>query len=187
MIFYHNSTCITHFILFFQLEQTLEYSLFHKDAWKNATSFAWKSFNDTHLRRWFKSLSVLGTAALPEDKLNEFNRLKAEMKNTYSTAKICPYVAPDSKENSSVISPKDCKLTLEPDVQRILTKSRNYEELTHVWKAWRDAAGKPVREKYLRFVNLSNEAARLNGFPDTGDMWREAYESDTFEEDLEML
>ncbi|GFT09102.1 angiotensin-converting enzyme [Nephila pilipes] len=170
-----------------QLEQTLEYSLFHKEAWKNATSFAWKSFNDTLLRRWFKSLSVLGTAALPEDKLNEFNRLKAEMKNTYSTAKICPYVSPQSKENSSVINPKDCKLTLEPDVQRILTKSRDYDELTHVWKAWRDAAGKPIREKYLRFVNLSNEAARLNGFPDTGDMWREAYESDTFQEDLERL
>lgn len=49
------------------------------------------------------------------------------------------------------------------DIQRILTKSRDYNELTHVWKAWRDAAGKPIREKYLRFVNLSNEAARLNG------------------------
>ncbi|GBN45332.1 Angiotensin-converting enzyme [Araneus ventricosus] len=72
-------------------------------------------------------------------------------------------------------------------IQRILTKSRDYDELAHAWKAWRDAAGKPIREKYLRFVNLSNEAARLNGFPDTGDMWREAYESDTFEEDLEAL
>ncbi|XP_055929558.1 inactive angiotensin-converting enzyme-related protein-like [Argiope bruennichi] len=169
-----------------QLEQTLEYSLFHKEAWKNATSFAWKSFNDTLLRRWFKSLSVLGTAALPEDKLNEFNRLKAEMKNTYSTAKVCPYISPEASANS-VQNPKDCKLSLEPDIQRILTKSRDYDELAHVWKAWRDAAGKPIREKYLRFVNLSNEAARLNGFPDTGDMWREAYESDTFEEDLEAL
>ncbi|GIY34930.1 angiotensin-converting enzyme [Caerostris extrusa] len=169
------------------LEQTLEYSLFHKEAWKNATSFAWKSFNDTLLRRWFKSLSVLGTAALPEDKLNEFNRLKAEMKNTYSTAKVCPYIPSKSGDKSQLQNPKDCKLSLEPDLQRILTKSRDYDELSHVWKAWRDSAGKPIREKYLRFVNLSNEAARLNGFPDTGDMWREAYESDTFEEDLEML
>ncbi|XP_035222390.1 uncharacterized protein LOC118195242 [Stegodyphus dumicola] len=169
-----------------QLAQTLEYSLFHKEAWKNATSFAWKSFNDTLLRRWFKSLSVLGTAALPEDKLNEFNRLKAEMKNTYSTAKVCPYTLPALKKGQK---PKDaeCNLTLEPDLTRILTKSRDYDELTHVWKAWRDAAGKPIREKFLRFVNLSNEAARLNGFSDTGDMWREAYESETFEEDLESL
>ncbi|GBN98811.1 hypothetical protein AVEN_41190-1 [Araneus ventricosus] len=95
------------------LEQTLEYSLFHKEAWKNATSFSWKSFNDTLLRRWFKSLSVLGTAALPEDKLNEFNRLKAEMKNTYSTAKVCPYVSSEASANS-VQNPKDCKLSLEP-------------------------------------------------------------------------
>lgn len=49
------------------------------------------------------------------------------------------------------------------DLQRILTKSRDYDELVHVWKTWRDAAGKPIRDKYLRFVNLSNEAATLNG------------------------
>ncbi|KAG8175126.1 hypothetical protein JTE90_010533 [Oedothorax gibbosus] len=170
-----------------QLEQTLEYALFHKEAWKNATSYAWKSFNDTLLRRWFKSLSVLGTAALPEDKLNEFNKLKAEMKNIYSTAKVCEYETKPPKRGRNLQKQKDCSLTLEPDLQRILAKSRDYDELTYVWQAWREVAGKPLREKYLRFVELSNEAARLNGFSDTGDMWREAYESDTFEDDLEAL
>lgn len=167
-----------------QLQQTLEYSLFHKEAWKNATSFAWKSFNDTLIRRWFKSLSILGNAALPEDKLTEFNQLKAEMKNSYSTAKVCPYRKPEERNSSK---PERCNLSLEPDLQSILMKSRDYDELVHVWKAWRDAAGKPIREKFLRFVELSNEAATLNGFPDTGDMWREAYESDTFQQELDLL
>lgn len=40
---------------------------------------------------------------------------------------------------------------------------RDPEELRYVWRAWREAAGKPIRQKYLRFVELANEAARLNG------------------------
>lgn len=54
-------------------------------------------------------------------------------------------------------------LLLFSDLQRILTKSRDYDELVHVWKSYRDAAGKPIAEKYLRFVELGNEAARING------------------------
>ena len=49
------------------------------------------------------------------------------------------------------------------DLTRIMAKSRNYDELLHVWKSWRDVAGKPVRDKYSRFIQLSNEAANRNG------------------------
>lgn len=46
----------------------------------------------------------------------------------------------------------------------MLKNCLNVKELEHVWKGWRDRIkhGK-VREKYIRFVELSNEAARLNG------------------------
>jgi hypothetical protein len=49
------------------------------------------------------------------------------------------------------------------ELTRILAKSRDYDELLHVWKSWRDRTGKPMRSKYMRFVELTNEAARLNG------------------------
>lgn len=54
-------------------------------------------------------------------------------------------------------------LTARTELTRILAKSRDYDELLHVWKAWRDKTGKPLRAKYLRYVQLSNEAAKLNG------------------------
>ncbi|GBO31076.1 hypothetical protein AVEN_207561-1, partial [Araneus ventricosus] len=55
------------------LEMEQESAKFSKEAWKNATSFAWKDFKDRNetIFRWFKSLSVLGTAALPEEKFKE--------------------------------------------------------------------------------------------------------------------
>ncbi|RWS26965.1 Angiotensin-converting enzyme-like protein, partial [Leptotrombidium deliense] len=199
-------------------------------AWRNATSFAWKQFDDPLIRRWFKSLSILGKAALSPDKLREvrictkccnvitfnpfqhcysiyttcasrklifcenlnfkrdkqrlkeeiifelllfiihLNEIIADMENVYSTAKICPFringgYSDGDKSNVTA----QCNLTLEPDLQRIIGESRDYDELLHVWKAWRDKSGKKIR------------------FVDTGELWRQYYESDEFQDDLERL
>lgn len=44
-----------------------------------------------------------------------------------------------------------------------------------------------MRDDYQRYVKLANEAAKLNGFANMGEMWIYPYESDTFREDLEHL
>lgn len=44
-----------------------------------------------------------------------------------------------------------------------MRESRNEEELRHVWTQWHDKAGKPIKDKYKRFIELDNEAASLNG------------------------
>jgi len=49
------------------------------------------------------------------------------------------------------------------DLSRIMSHSRDYDEQLHVWRAWRDAVGPPIRSKYIRYVQLANHAARLNG------------------------
>ena len=99
------------------------------------------------------------------------------MEKIYSTAKICSF----EDENQ-------CDLSLEPgkifvasiffsfsisirlprsiplsDIDAIMKTSRDEEELRHVWIQWRNVTGRPIKEHYERFVELSNEAARLNG------------------------
>ncbi|KAK3853728.1 hypothetical protein Pcinc_039742 [Petrolisthes cinctipes] len=76
---------------------------------------------------------------------------------------------------------------LQSDLTRILRTSRDYGELQHVWKMWRHASGRRVRDHYKLFVRLANKAAKLNGFDNMGDMWLYPYESDTFREDMEEL
>ena len=162
------------------LKSQAEEAKFVKESWKNATSFAWKDFksrNET-IYRWFKKLSKLGTAALPEDKLDKFNTLIADMQDTYSKAKVCAKGSP---------ADKPCELSLEPELTEILVKSRDYDELKHVWSDWRAVSGRKMKSQFVEYVNLSNEAARLNGFRDAGDMWRDNYESETFEDDVEEL
>lgn len=49
------------------------------------------------------------------------------------------------------------------DLTKILKESRDEGELRHAWKEWHDKSGNPIRESYVRFVELANEVARLNG------------------------
>lgn len=49
------------------------------------------------------------------------------------------------------------------EANRILAKSRDYEEQLHVWKGWREAVGPIIKPRYLRYIELINESARRNG------------------------
>ena len=51
------------------------------------------------------------------------------------------------------------------DLVRVMATSRDPEELRYAWRAWRDAAGRPLRQQFAQYVRLSNEAARINGEP----------------------
>ncbi|XP_076312423.1 angiotensin-converting enzyme-like [Tachypleus tridentatus] len=167
------NTNITDYNLEKMVAISQKYYKFQKTAWKDTILFKWEGFKDELLKRQFKELSVLGTAALDEDKLERLSSLEAEMKRTYSTAEVC-------------IRDK-CNLALEPDLTRILASSRDYEELKEVWLKWRDAAGKPIRNQYIEVAELGNEAAKANGFSDLSEMWLEPYESETFRDDVENL
>ncbi|XP_076880059.1 angiotensin-converting enzyme 2 isoform X2 [Brachyhypopomus gauderio] len=58
-----------------------------------------------------------------------------------------------------------------------MANSRDYFERLHVWEGWRVRVGKPMRPLYEDYVELQNEAARLNGYKDHGDYWRANYET----------
>jgi len=57
----------------------------------------------------------------------------------------------------------------------ILATSRDPNELVDVWQGWH-RVGAPMRERYTRFVELSNKGARQLGFADAGAMWRSGYD-----------
>jgi peptidyl-dipeptidase A len=62
-------------------------------------------------------------------------------------------------------------------VSRILATSRDPAELLDAWQGWH-RVGAPMRDRYARFVELSNKGARELGHPNTGAMWRSQYEMD---------
>ncbi|KAF6033406.1 ACE [Bugula neritina] len=160
-------------------QRELEYSEIRKEFTKqvaqNASTFDFNNFQNSTLKREFKRLANKGTAALSDIKFTRINKLAIGLESTYGKAKLC-------KTGKT-------ELSLEPELTQMLASGRNHDDLLWIWKNWRDATGKVMREDYLEFVELQNEAARLNGYTDTGEYWRDGYsiEGYDFRADLEKL
>lgn len=48
-------------------------------------------------------------------------------------------------------------------LKKLMKTSRDYQELAHAWRAWRDNTGRTLRPQYSRLTTLVNKAAKLNG------------------------
>ena len=56
-----------------------------------------------------------------------------------------------------------------------MAKSRDPKELLELWAGWH-AIAPPMRDKYARLVELSNQGAQEFGFKDAGELWRSGYD-----------
>lgn len=57
----------------------------------------------------------------------------------------------------------------------IMAESRDPDELLEAWDGWRKVSP-PMKDLYVRQVELANEGAAELGFSDLGTMWRSAYD-----------
>jgi peptidyl-dipeptidase A len=127
------------------------------------------------LARKFHLLKLSLNAPAPKDpKLRrELTQIAASLEGDYGKGKYCP-------------KPNDClDITA---IEERMAHSRDPQELKDLWVGWH-RVGAPMRERYARFVELSNEGSREIGFQDTGTMWRSNYDMppDAFAADLERL
>jgi peptidyl-dipeptidase A len=60
-------------------------------------------------------------------------------------------------------------------IERIMAESRDPKELEDLWVGWRRISP-PMRDRFRRFVTLTNKGARELGFGDTGALWRSKYD-----------
>ncbi|VEN53345.1 unnamed protein product [Callosobruchus maculatus] len=92
----------------------------------------------------------------------------------YNSASVCAY-----------LEPLRCDLRLQPDLAAIMAKSRNWDELQHVWTEWRRQTGQKMRDPFEQMVRLSNQASKMNNFTDTAEYWSFPFESTDLFKDLE--
>nr|XP_046247810.1 angiotensin-converting enzyme 2 isoform X1 [Scatophagus argus] len=124
---------------------------------------------DPEIKLQLISLQDKGSGALSQEKAAHLSKVMSEMNTIYSTATVC-----------LMDDPLTCQ-TLEPGLEHVMANSRNYAERLHVWEGWRREVGKRMRSLYEDYVDLKNEASKLNGFEDYGAYWRYNYE--TIEDD----
>jgi peptidyl-dipeptidase A len=104
---------------------------------------------------------------------SELTETAAWLEGSYGRGKYCP-------------PGKEC-LELNA-LERVLAESRDPAQLLEAWKGWH-AIAPPMRPRYARFVELSNQGARDLGFADLGAMWRSGYDMppDAFSKELARL
>lgn len=155
-------------------EVSAEVAKYMKEVSKDLTKFNWRTYQSEDLRRQFKSLSKLGYAALPEEDYAELLETLSSMESNFAKVRVCDY---KDKEK--------CDLSLDPEIEEIITKSRDPEELKYYWREFYDKAGTPTRKAFDRYIELNTKAAKLNGFESGAEMWLDEYEDETIEQQLE--
>ena len=104
----------------------------------------------------------------------ELAHITSSMEGDYGRGKYCPA--------------KDQPCLSLNDLEKVMAQSRDPEELRRAWLGWHEVAP-PYRDRYARFVELSNQGARELGYADTGALWRSSYDmpADAFAPEMERL
>ena len=143
-----------------------------------------KGFNDVKrlqpaTERSLKLIKLGSAMPSPKDpaKRAELAKIAAKMEANYGAAKWC---------HKDATGKEQC-LPLQ-DIQRIIDNADfaySPAEIAEAWAGWH-ATAKPIREDYVRFVQLMNEGAKEIGFADTGELWRGGYDMTATEFDQEV-
>jgi len=113
--------------------------------------------------RKIKLLKLSLTIATPSDpkESEELTRIVAGLEGTYGKGKYCPS------------GPESCKDL--DELSNIMSESRDPQRLLEAWTGWH-AIARPMRQDFVRYVELANKGARQLGFQDNGAMWRAKYD-----------
>jgi peptidyl-dipeptidase A len=114
------------------------------------------------LARKFLLLKLSLTAPAPEDPAlrKEMTQIAASLESDYGKGRYCD------------ASGKCLDITA---IEKVMAENRDPNRLKDVWLGWH-SIGAPMRKRYVRFVELSNQGARELGFKDTGVLWRAGYD-----------
>jgi len=88
------------------------------------------------------------------------SRLASQLKNTYARGKGTSSGRPI---NGS-------------DMEAAMGRVRDPVRLQEQWTSWHDNVGMPMKEHYVRLVEVANQGARDLGFANAGELWRAGYD-----------
>ena len=145
------------------------------DDAKQSTRFDGLKLDPVTARK-IKLLKLSLTIATPSDpkESEELTRIAAGMEGTYGKGKYCPG------------GPESCQ-DLE-DLTKLFAGSRDPQKLRDAWVGWH-AIARPMRQDFVRYVELANKGVKQLGFADNGAMWRSKYDMDpdAFAKELDRL
>ena len=126
-------------------------------------------------KRMLSLMQKVLTVPAPQNNasIKKLSKLKSELESLYGSGKYCK-------------TEGDCKNLGE--LEKIIAKSRNPQELLDAWNGWRTIAV-PMKEKYIETVNIGNQGSKELGYAQMSDFWRSKYDMEpkAFEQELDRL
>jgi len=122
------------------------------------------------LARKFMLLRLNGTPTDPK-LVAELTQVASSLDGMYGKGKYC---RGGSTGAASTAGDTDSCLGID-QLDVLMAKSRDPKELQELWEGWHTISP-PMRQKYSRLVELSNQGAKEFGFRDTGYLWRSGYD-----------
>jgi peptidyl-dipeptidase A len=123
------------------------------------------------VRRQLDLLKLASTLPAPNDdaKRKELATIATGLDATYGKGEWC--------KDPSKPDPKKCLDLgeLSEVMAKQAAKPGNAAKQLEAWERWHTISV-PMREKYVRFVELGNEGAKAIGFDDVGQLWRSRYD-----------
>ena len=139
--------------------------------------------------RQIKLLLIDTPSSTDKAKNDERHELIAELKAIHGNGKFpmnSTFI--HTLNTQKLLSEKITEIGARPYGDDIMEKSTDPLELLYVWEQNRKATGDKMPEKYVRMVELQNEAAQEEGYSDMGDYYRKGkYEVDNLAEVAEQL
>ena len=137
------------------------YAAWHSARVKEAMAYDGQEL-DAATRRALDALKSGALMVAPDDdaKRKELANILTELQGMYGAGQYC-------RSDDDCMSGNELELAM--------NQSKDYDELLEYWVGWREIAP-PMRDKYERFVELSNEGAKEFGHDDLGALWRSKYD-----------
>ncbi|CAL4058602.1 unnamed protein product [Meganyctiphanes norvegica] len=169
-------------------EFAAEWSEMYKSWWEKTIKEYegdYETFKDQDLKRQFEIQKNIGTSILSKEDNEKLNTLVNTMTNAFSEGVVCPEDNRDCNKDSGEGYNSD-------DLESIMANETDPNVLQYYWKEWRDITGQKIKEDYVKYTNLQNDAATQNDFKDAGIMWLDPYTStdytdEDFKKEIESL
>lgn len=181
LAYWDYETNVSDLTLRFQIQADKESSEYARRSARRASVYNVDDFRSLpQIQRQLKFVKTVGIDLEPEE-AEKLSDLIGKMTGLYAKTTICGLDDATLKQNCSK------RWNLEPQISTFMAENRNYDALLKVWRAWYEGAGRPIKNFYKDFVNLSNKGAKTGGFHDTGAYWRWVYEAADLNEQVEQL
>ena len=110
----------------------------------------------------------------------ELTTIETWLRGAYGKGQYCPPRLANKPEGQRCLHIDE--------ISKTLRTSHDWAELVDAWNGWH-AIGKPMKDKYARYVELANKGAKEIGYSDVGELWRDNFDMKPadFEADVERL